>query len=75
MTIRTCTHELSNLQVSEDNVLPEALGCMMEVQSPPSASLGRQAQAGSVAVMRDTPGMVLTASERAEALCTSAEPL
>lgn len=38
--------------------LPWATSCVMEVQSPPSTSLGEQGQAGPVAVSRDVPGAV-----------------
>lgn len=67
-TSGTCTHGLSNPEVSEQNVLPEAgesgmalpwaASCVTEVQSPPRTSLGEQAQAGPVAVSRDVPGVV-----------------
>lgn len=38
--------------------LPWATSCVMEVQSPPSTSLGEQGQAGPVAVSRGVPGAV-----------------
>lgn len=37
--------------------LPWAASCLMEVQSPPSTSLGEQAEAGTGAVSRDVPGV------------------